>query len=239
LRPLQQNDWQHAELRYLARLLSGPLHWWGFCDIVRAEDGRMLAFRLTSTAGLLPGKEFPVQAGTKTGDDHDLAGVLTVVDGETVLIDCTIAAWPAIALLEHFAEVAGVDSGRLRYRLSSAALGKAMSRGQDPTSLLQFLHSVQLQRPAEPLARMLEQLERRIASYGRVRIYTGASLLETADEMVMSELSATTRMDGQVARKLSPTLLILQRPGSEQLFDELKRRGQAPLLHEEDVYGAE
>jgi hypothetical protein len=62
LRPLQLNDWLHSELLYLKRMIAGPLHWWGACDIVMKTDatradsvptGELLAFRLTPMAGWL------------------------------------------------------------------------------------------------------------------------------------------------------------------------------------------
>ena len=76
------------------------------------------------------------------------------------------------------------------------------------------------------------QLERRIASYGRVRFYTNTSLLEAADQQVVRELSATTSLQEHIIRSINPTLLILKKNAIEDLFDELKRRGQVPLLHD-------
>ena len=89
------------------------------------------------------------------------------------------------------------------------------------------------------LASMLTQLERWIASYGRVRIYTGVTLLEAADALVMRELSVTTSLDEQIVRPIHPTLHILKKAGSERILDELKRRGQSPLVHDEELYGTE
>src|SRR5205085_9852725 len=47
------NDWMRAEGHYLARLLRGPLHWWGISDLALSGEGRLLAFRLTPMADLL------------------------------------------------------------------------------------------------------------------------------------------------------------------------------------------
>jgi hypothetical protein len=49
----------------------------------------------------------------------------------------------------------------------------------------------------------------------------------------MRELSATTTLDDQVVQAISPTLHILKKSGMEQIIDELKRRGQSPLLHDD------
>ena len=80
----------------------------------------------------------------------------------------------------------------------------------------------------------MAQLERWFASYGRVRLYSDATLLEVADGLVMRELQATTSLDEQVMRELSPTLLLLRKQGAERMMEDLKRRGQTPLLHEEE-----
>lgn len=85
----------------------------------------------------------------------------------------------------------------------------------------------------DALARLLRQLEKRLANYGRVRLYTDATLLEVADGLVMRELALTTSIEKQIIQNIHPTLMLLRKQGGEQLVEELKKRGQAPLLHEE------
>ncbi|HEY6284283.1 MAG TPA: hypothetical protein VIX20_01355, partial [Ktedonobacteraceae bacterium] len=41
LHPTQFGDWMHAEGRYLAQLLQGPLYWWGICDVILSPDDRL------------------------------------------------------------------------------------------------------------------------------------------------------------------------------------------------------
>ena len=231
LHPAQLNDWMPAEGRYLTQLLQGPLHWWGICDVVLSPDERLLAFRLTPLANLflngipmenrLPAPETPP--------------IIDVSEAGDLFIPCTFANWPLIELIERFAEVKGVHAAQLCYRLTPGSLSEAFSRGESPTVLLELLHSASEYQhsiaPDSPLARLLAQLERRIASYGRVRLYTDASLLEAADQQVLRELSATTSFNEQVVRSIHPTLLILKKNAIECLMDELKRRGQVPLLH--------
>ncbi|HAT44694.1 MAG TPA: hypothetical protein DCS90_06270, partial [Ktedonobacter sp.] len=38
LQPTQMNDWMRAEGHYLARLLRGPLYWWGISDLALSGD---------------------------------------------------------------------------------------------------------------------------------------------------------------------------------------------------------
>jgi len=278
LHPTHLNDWQQVEGRYIARLLRGPLHWWGICDLALSNSGQLLAFRLTPLAGLLvhgkrqsassslqrnvvaPRSEgsrthliegervqilrgSPVDresrretiAGRDPSDPSDHNPPLILSEAGDILISSSSTAWPLIELLEEFAEIAGVQAGRLRYRLTATSLGQALSHGLQPTTLLQLLHQY-----AEPSSTpQLTQLEGRIKNYGRVRLYTDVTLLEAADTSVIRELSATIPMEQQVVRAIHPTLLILKKPGAERILQDLKRRGQVPLIHEEEDYGAE
>ncbi len=262
LHPTQLNDWLRAEGRYVARLLRGPLHWWGISDLALSSSGQLLAFRLTPLAGLLVHgrKQLTSNPGEVTAwRDHDVhldqeaPSVLTLSEAGDILISSSPIVWPLIELLEDFAEVAGVQSGRLRYRLTATSLSEAMSRGLNPTPLLQLLHQhaepamadksavgTGLKRaPQASLRPLLAQLEYRIKNYGRVRLYTDVTLLEVADTSVIRELFATTPLEEQIVRTIHPTLLILKKQGADRMMQDLKRRGQVPLLHEEEDYGAE
>ena len=236
LLPAQMSDWMRAEGHYLARLLRGPLHWWGMSDLALSHDGRLLAFRLTPMAGLLlNGIELDEQA-TEHGDQYPLSVSLEVLETGELLVACIPAAWPLIELIEEFAEVAGVRDNRLCYRLAPKSLAEALGRGQHPTALLSLLQQIAEQEPDNngTLLRLLAQLERWSASYGRVRLYSGVSLLEVADGLVMRELAATTSVEEQIVQTISPTRMILKKHGAERMIEELKRRGQSPLLHEEE-----
>jgi len=237
LQPTQMNDWMRAEGHYLARLLRGPLYWWGISDLALSGDSRLLAFRLTPLAGLLlNGLEYGGQA---VEEMQQRGPALDVLETGELLVESRSDAWPLIELIEDFAEVAGVRIDRLCYRLAPKSLAEALGRGQKSGNLLEFLgHIAQDEEKSDsPLQRLLAQLERWIASYGRVRLYTGVSLMEVADNLVMRELSATTSVEEQIVESITPTLMILKRQGAERIVEDLKRRGQSPLLHEEEYHG--
>ena len=237
LKPLQLNDWSRAEMLYIAHLLSGPLHWWGACDIALSPDGRLLAFRLTPIAGWL----LNAQAVEPTVDEPPptSAAALHVISNDEMLVPCSVTAWPIIELLEMYTQAAGVQHDQLCYRLTPAALSSAFGRGLHPARLIELLRSLPTTIDDRPLSQLLGQLEQWLANYGRVRIYTGVKLLETSDAGVMRELSATTSLDAHVVQSLHPNLLVLKKTAFEPVIDELKRRGQPPLLHDEDFYGPE
>jgi hypothetical protein len=119
------------------------------------------------------------------------------------------------------------------YGLSARTLSEAIGQGRDPGELLTALAGAASPGAENDLRQLLASLERRIANYGRVRLYTDVSLLQTADAAVMQQLTAITSLDEQAIRPIQPALWLLKKQGVERLLEELKRRGQAPLLHEE------
>ena len=168
-----------------------------------------------------------------------------------VLIVSSAGNWPLIDLVERFTRVKGVRAGRLRYEITPASLSDALGRGEDPAPFLELLRcaldtqsvegeGANLSRPPPiahaasspaPVEEMLRMLERRMAGYGGIRLYTDVTVLAVADTLTMRELTATTSLERQVIRAIHPTMLVLKRQGGEQVIDELKRRGQAPLVH--------
>ncbi len=241
LQPLQMADWMQAEGKYLERMIRGPLHWWGCTDLALAEDGRLLAFRLTSVANwLFNGVNF---SDTSQYDYSSLPPLVEVGESGELLVLAHVAAYPLIELIEDFAEVAGVAGGRLCYRLTPRVLADALGRGKDPSALLSLLqhiieHEAHTQH-TQALIQVRERIKLWAANYGHVRLYTGVSMLEVADISVIRELKLTTTIEHSIVRQLSPTLYILKKPGMDQLSDDLKRRGQVPLLHEEEHHGTE
>ena len=237
LQPTQMSDWMRAEGHYLARLLRGPLHWWGISDLALSGDGRLLAFRLTPMAGLLLNGVEPVEQAVE--EVREPSRTLDVLETGELLVESHSDSWPLIELIEDFAEVAGVCNGRLCYRLAPRSLAEALGRGQQPGNLLRLLRKIAKdgENSVGPLPCLLAQLESWIASYGRVRLYTGVSMVEVADNLVMRELSATTSVEEQIVKSITPTLMILTKQGMERIVEDLKRRGQSPLLHEEEYHG--
>ena len=137
--------------------------------------------------------------------------------------------WPVIELIESFAEVQGVQAGRLSYRLTPKSLGEALHRGEVFAPLLDLLHRVVDASGVEnsSMASALYQLERRIAHYGRVRLYTDVTLLEVADTLTMRELGATTSIEKQIAHRIHPTLVLLNKQGGEQLVEAARSNATA------------
>ncbi|WP_201365470.1 helicase-associated domain-containing protein [Dictyobacter formicarum] len=237
LKPQHLGDWQRAELLYVARLITGPFHWWGLCDVALSSQGRLLAFRMTALARWLL-HDVPLDLDKVQEFTQETLEVLE--DGQ-VLLPCSARYWPIIQLFEQCAEATGVERSQLRYRFTPQALSQALSQGYQMTRLLEVLRQAVARAGQSDGsgAQLLARLERWLASYGRVRIYTGVTVVETIDTTVMRELMATTSLDEYVIRPLHPTIVVVKPTATERLSDELKRRGQSPLIHDEDLYGPE
>ncbi len=237
LHPTRPGDWILAEGRYLAQLLKGPLYGWGICDVVLSDDDSMLAFRLTPLATIfLNGASQEDQLLQSESQVSKHVSDVEIKEPYELTVPCTFAHWQFIEQIERFAETKGAQGTRLCYQLTPESLGEAFASGESPVALLELLQSMAEYQhsvaPGGPHARLLLQLERRIASYGRARFYTGVSLLEAADQQVIRELLATTSYQDQIVCSINPTLFILKKDALEELQNELKRRGQVPLLHD-------
>jgi hypothetical protein len=233
LRPSQISDWLRAESRYLAHLIQGPLYWWGLCDIALSTETQLLAFRLTPLANLL----FHGVALTTQEMDSEQAAptspMLSVTSDEHLLILSHPANWATINCIEDFAESTGIQEEKLSYCLTPRSLSAAINRGHNPHDLLTLLHRCSPQGDDLALHELLARLKRRIENYGRMRIYTDVSLVQTVDTPVMQQLTSLISLDEQTIYSIHPTLRLLKKSGVDRLQEELKRRGQAPLLHEE------
>ncbi|HET8911473.1 MAG TPA: helicase-associated domain-containing protein [Ktedonobacteraceae bacterium] len=243
LRPAQFNEWLLVEGRYLARLLQGALHWWGICDIARTSDRKLLAFRLNAHASVLLRDSAGSQAEEVMAFGHRTSEQLPlqITEAEDLLLSAEPASWPILQQLEPFAESAGTRGRRLVYRLSPRSLSAAFNRGLRPDALLDLLRDYAERFPeqAESYLHLVGKMERWLQNYAQMRLYTGVSFVEVADAMVLRELNATTSLESQMVQAPEPQVLILRRQGAESLLDELKRRGLAPLVHQEDNYGSE
>lgn len=235
-RPLhatQLSDWLRAEGRYLAYLIQGPLHWWGICDLALSADEHLLAFRLAPLAHLLFHGRPPAELEEDASTVSPTPPALTVGSEGELLLPGRAATWPLLACIEDFAESSGVRQGQLCYRLTPRSLGEAIRQGRNPHDLLTLLAAACSEQEHEACRQLLSSLERRITQYGRVRLYTDVSLLQAADPSVIQQLHALTSLEDQTLRALHPTLLLLKTQSVSRLLDDLKRRGQIPLLHEE------
>jgi len=58
--------------------------------------------------------------------------------------------------------------------------------------------------------------------------------MEVADSLVMRELAATTSVEEQIVQSITPTLMILKKQDTERIVEDLRRRSQGFLLHEEE-----
>ena len=195
-------------------------------------------------------------------DDYQpYVAALDVRDASEILITCSVQNWPVIQLLELFTEATGVRHGQgqaqqgqgqaqqgqgqaqplLGYRISAEVFGLALGRGLRPFVLLRLLRLAAEMKAAgdreraQLFTQIATQFEQWSVGYSRVRLYTGVTLLETVDAAVMREVVATTSLEEALVQNIHSTLCIVKPRRIEHIVDELKQRGQSPLLHDEDL----
>jgi hypothetical protein len=237
LRPQLWNDWSRAEKVYLEYLLRGPLSWWGLCATVVSAEQQVQAFCLLPQAKhLLFADALPEPAFV---DFREGLPLVEIENTTTLRVAPGAQAWPILDRLESFLQPAGVDQGKLLYRLSPGKMAAALDRGMRPEPLLELLEALQETRADESLRALLAQVRHWLNCYGRARLYTGVTILETADPGIMAELTAQVDLEEKQVLRIQPTMAIVRNEMVDQLIEELKRRGQTPLLHTEGQYGVE
>ncbi len=129
----------------------------------------------------------------------------------------------------------------LAYRISAEVFGLALGSGLRPFVLLRLLRlaaevkaDVDIKR-AQLFTQIATQFEQWFVGYSRVRLYTGVTLLETVDAAVMREVVATTSLEEALVQNIHSTLCIVKPRRIGHIVDELRQRGQSPLLHDEDL----
>ncbi|GAC1565531.1 MAG: hypothetical protein NVS3B14_03540 [Ktedonobacteraceae bacterium] len=104
----------------------------------------MQAFRLTSMADLLLNGKPPEPAGNthsppSRGTQFVAPTNIDVSEQGELLLLSSAENWPAIELIERFAQAQGVRSGQLCYRLTAGSLGEAFKRRESFAPLLELL----------------------------------------------------------------------------------------------------
>ncbi len=245
LKAANSKDWQVVEGRYLEQLIRGPLHWWGLCDLVFSPKGQILAFRLEESAR----KALLAVLNESEAEPLNFTPVppagLDITRSGSLCLPCVITNREWLELIEPLAEITSIEGQQLCYTLTPRSMSNAFSRGIEIEPLLELLRhhlaEVAWEEPeqATNCQYLLDQLESARQRFGRIRIYEKITYIDVANPMALREVKATTSLDRQRVFEIQPTRVILKRSGADQLKEELKRRGLAPLIHPEDSYGAE
>ena len=210
---LQAPDgWQRLYGRFVDAVFAGVLAWIGLIDLDAGATG-LRAFRVR------PEEE---AAGTEA------ARLLPEAD-MTVQVPAGPAAPGVYAILERAGDLVLASPQRLRYRLTPQRTRDLFDTGVDGPTLRQLLE----QWCGRPLpAAMRTAIDRWWAGYGRVRLYDDLTLIELADDYLLSELLRTTSLAKSIIHTFSPRLIAVEPQAVDALMAELTRAGHLPSVAE-------
>lgn len=221
LRLEQREDAEDVLAPLLTALLGGPMSWLGLVE-VRGGEGQTL-YRPLPVVGLFAGRW-----------DEPAAGSIVVepVEGGTmpsILVPAGSADTSVHVILAALGELVSISPAGLHYRITADRVRSQFDAGLGLDDLVQGL--ARYTNGSLP-ASLLAPLERWWAGYGTIRLYDDITLIELADDLLLPELLATSRLESALIHTLSPRLIAVDPAQVESLVAELTRLGHTPRVLE-------
>ena len=116
------------------------------------------------------------------------------------------------------------------FRLTAAAARQGFDRGLDLDGVLALLR--RLAGDTLPPA-LVARLRGWWAAYGRLRFYSGVTLLSFHDDFTLAELLASTGLSNYLLYQFSPRLVAVANTEVDKLIGELQRAGHMPRVIDE------
>ncbi len=241
-------DWLRGLGKLVTTMISGPLVWLGLAEAT-AIDGTPLrgerldppaGFRLTLLGGALLGNRppeiamlplVPVGAKPPVGDAlaarvrPDGADLLLLLDPRAVPLDQLIA-------VGRFAEPVRVDPELSTYRLTARAVRRAFEDGltaADVAGALRQLTGDTLSPAGDA------RLQGWWDAYGRLRFYSGVTLIRFSDDFTLTELLTTTDLGNLILYQFSPRLVAVPETVVDRLLADLTRAGHTPRVVDDSL----
>jgi hypothetical protein len=210
------------EQRFVTDCVAGILHGLGLVEL-GYEGEALRAFRLTpGGVSLLENRE--VQGAVRSL--QEAAGKLIVQPNfQLVAIGPVNLSW--LARLDLFAEREGTDRGAFEYRLSRGSVYQAQQLGLSVDEIVRFVEEASGTALPQNVRRSLQEWG---ASHERIVFRTGVSLLQAADADLLEDLMDEAEIADQVARRVSPEVVLLNDGAQRPLIARLLARGLLPAV---------
>ena len=207
------SDWDKAG----APFVRGVLRCMAWLGILEA-DAELTTLRVTPLGEYLLGRaaeyqEPPRQPALDVRRDLELR--LHLMDADAAQLQ----------MLDSAAQLVRFERGQFVYRITPARLRDALAAGVPLADIAGFLQANG--RPPVPKA-ALDALNTWANGFGQSQIYTGMSLLELSDELLLPELMRVTSLQAALLDQLTPTLLLLDPARADALWSELVAKGYTP-----------
>ncbi|HET7081498.1 MAG TPA: helicase-associated domain-containing protein [Chloroflexia bacterium] len=242
-------DWMRGLGRLVTAMLTGPLTWLGLVETTTLDGNAQgngsatppAGFRLTALGALISERPVPLlgiqplpagvapQPAPTLGYALASPDMLLTLDPRATTLDDRIT-------LAGLAEPIRADSELCIFRLTAGAVRQGFDRGLDLDGVLALLR--RLAGDELPPA-LVERLRGWWAAYGRLRFYTGVTLLSFHDDFTLAELLASTGLSNYLLYQFSPRLVAVANTEVDRLIGELQRAGHMPRVIDEARVGGE
>jgi len=238
LRPMEANDWELAQGRFMRRIIAGPLHWLGLADLCFEEadeqrTGRLTAVRFHGLADLYWNRvetpDAPQVAAAQTQAAPGAADAV-IVDGYTISVAPSAIPAQAHELFNKIARLKTAAAERFVYHLDSQTIHESFEKG---ASLTELLNHWEQSAPIPMPEAIREQLTAWWEAYGRVRIYEGLTVIEFGDDYALREMKTVTQIEKAIVAEISPRLVIVRPEAAASLVEELEKSGYTPKQTDE------
>jgi hypothetical protein len=202
------SSWDQVDGAYIRYLITGPMHWLGWCDLASpAPDKPVEAFKFTTLSVALWQGKTPTISIKETGEVRVSANGTLIIPNNTprsaryILARCSLPLLPA--------------EKEYRYRLTPSSLENASQQGLKVTHILSVLKKNSTGQIPPTLIEALERWEK-VGAQSKIE---AATIIKVAhpEIMVLLQKSRAGRFIDEV---LSPTAAIIN-PGKTSLVNDV------------------
>ena len=229
LRPLDADDWQLAQGRFIRQIITGPLHWLGLADLC-FDDGLLVEVRFHGLADLYWDRVETPDAPSTVAARAAPATEAVTTDRYTISVAPSEIPAQAHNLFNKIANLEAATAGRFVYRLDSQTTYASFEAGLALSEL--FADWERLLPVLMPEA-IHDQLAAWWDAYGRVRIYEDLTVIEFGDDYALAEMKAVTALEKFLIAEISPHLVIVRQEAVDLLIQALEKAGYTPKQTDE------
>jgi len=201
------------------------LHWLGMADFAGDDRDPIQSVRLLGFRDIFLKNSTPVapdRAAVPSQNNIHVTG--TRITANVALDAATLLAISRFAILES------VSASNVTYRLDIATTHHSFESGLSAADLLAAWQ--QKISPEVPPS-IQKQLEQWWQAYGQVQLYQNMTLIEFADDHMLTEMKAVTSLNDWLVAEISPRAILISGDGVDTLVAELEKAGYTPKVTEQ------
>ena len=217
-------DWDKLQGAFIRRVFTA-LHWLGMADFAGDDRDPIQSVRLLGFRDIFLKNSTPVApdriAVPSQNNIH--------VTGTRITANAVPDA-AALLAISRFAILESVSATNATYRLDIATTHHSFESGLSAGDLLAAWQ--QKISPEVPPS-IQKQLEQWWQAYGQVQLYQDMTLIEFADDHMLTEMKAVTSLNDWLVAEISPRAILISGDGVDTLVSELEKAGYTPKVTEQ------